>query len=218
MRYESQVIIIVAILMLGMTALSSQSSVNDVLATLEISESTSTINSINYTTYTSDVYGITFEYPSDWDLEEKTNRFASEPEVKVNDGLNSFKFLGNDDRLSLDNSFFDLELVATMAQNSFVEGSGDRLIEGVSTDKYQIDGYDTASFLYTSETLFGMETANEVFMVDNNNDVYTLGFTDLVDDFDTPQNKEIRDHILNSFHFIGSNSNDDEVEDEEDNN
>jgi hypothetical protein len=87
--------------------------------------------------------------------------------------------------------------------------NGDRLVESASTDEYQIDGHDTGSFLYTSnpasslglDSLTSFDTANLVLFVNNDDEVYTLKYSDDVDDFDTPEGEEIRNHILNSFHF-----------------
>lgn len=220
--------------MVGIMGLLSQGFPNGALATLDIpgSQSTTTTTTTNYTTYTSSKYGITFEYPADWDLTEKTNRFANEPDVDVGYGFNSFKFMDKDDRLSLnDNSFADLEFVTTMGQNAFVKSEdGDRLIESASTDEYRIDGHETGSFLYTanpvsslgldsSNSFMSFETANLVLFVNNDGDVYTLRYSDNVDDFDTSEGEEIRNHILNSFRFLDSNTINDENDgnDNEDN-
>jgi hypothetical protein len=222
MNYKIQLKIYTSILTVGIMGLLSQGFPNEALATLGIpgSQSTTTTTTTNYTTYTSSEYGITFEYPADWDLTEKTNRFTNEPDVDVGYGFNSFKFIDKEDRLSLsDNSFLDLEFVTTMGQNTFVESeNGDRLIESASTDEYRIDDHETGSFLYTSNpasslgldslnSLTSFETANLVLFVNNDGDIYTLKYSDDVDDFDTPEGQEIRNHILNSFRFLDSNTN-----------
>lgn len=136
----------------------------------------------------------------------------------MDDGFNSFKFLDKDDRLNVDdNIFIDLEFVTTMLQNSLVDGSkGDRLIESASFDEYRIDGHETGSFLYvhdpTSEwsVPLNFEVASLMLAVDNDGNVYTMSYSDNVRDFDTLQGEEIRNHILNSFHFLDSNDKNDE--------
>lgn len=219
MNYNIRLKIYIAISIAGIMGLLVHGFPNDALATLDIpgSQSTTTTTT-NYTTYTSTEHGITFEYPADWDLTEKTNRFDSGPDVEVDDGFNSFKFLDKDDRLNVDdNIFIDLEFVTTMLQNSLVDGSkGDRLIESVSFDEYRIDGHETGSFLYvhdpTSEwsVPLNFEVASLMLAVDNDGNVYTMSYSDNVRDFDTLQGEEIRNHILNSFHFLDSNDKNDE--------
>ncbi|MGD9672438.1 MAG: PsbP-related protein [Candidatus Nitrosocosmicus sp.] len=227
MNYDILLKIFFTISITGIMGLLFHEFSKDALATLDISGSQSTATTTtNYTTYTSTKYGITFEYPADWDLTEKTNRFDSGPDVEVDDGFNSFKFLDKDDRLNVeDNIFIDLEFVTTTLQNSLVDGSkGDRLIESVSLDEYRIDGHETGSFLYvhdpTSEwsVPIGFEVASLMLAVDNDGDVYTMSYSDNVRDFDTPQGEEIRNHILNSFHFLDSDSNDINDEDNNDDN
>jgi hypothetical protein len=230
MDYNKQLKIFIAISITGLMGLLFHEFPNDAQATLDISGSQSTpTTTTNYTTYTSTKYGITFEYPADWDLTEKTNRFDSGPDVEVDDGFNSFKFLDKDDRMNVDdNIFIDLEFVTTMLQNSLVDGSkGDRLIESASLDEYRIDGHETGSFLYvhdpTSEwsVPLNFEVASLMLAVDNDGDVYTMSYSDNVRDFDTPQGEEIRNHILNSFHFLDSRSssdNNDNNDENDDNN
>ncbi len=69
---------------------------NDTNATLELEDST---GSLNYIPYSNVEQGISFEYPSDWNLKEKTSRFANDPEVMVGNGFNDFKFLGHDEAI-----------------------------------------------------------------------------------------------------------------------
>jgi len=40
---------------------------------------------IQYTNYTSDKYQIKFQYPSDWILKEKTNRFEEGSDISISD-------------------------------------------------------------------------------------------------------------------------------------
>jgi hypothetical protein len=169
----------------------------------------------NYTTYTNDEFEVTFEYPSNWHIEEKTSRFSNDPDVKVNLGLNSFKFIGNDARIGNNLDLFSLEDIADMAQNTMVNPPDQRLIEGVEMDKYKIDGKDTATFLFTNamdcgvSSVLNLDYAIQIFFVENNGKVYTLAYQDTVSDFDREESQVTMNRILNSFYFTGGNTNDD---------
>ena len=180
---------------------------NNANATVQLEDSTETIN---YLPYSNQQLGISFEYPSNWNVEEKTNRFSDAPaDVEVHDGLNSFKY--QLDRTDVGESdFIDLELMADMAQNSLTRTTETSLVEGVDMDKYRIDGKDTATFLIKTERSFGENSyfnsdyATQVFVIDNGNRFDLIMYQNTVTDFDTPQSQEILNHMLNSFQFINS--------------
>ncbi|MDN5868799.1 MAG: hypothetical protein L0H55_15550, partial [Candidatus Nitrosocosmicus sp.] len=163
--------------------------------------------------------GITFEYPSEWDLDERTNRFANEPDVEVSDGLNSFKFIDSDPAFEETLESFDLEFIAELGKNTFTKGPDERLIEDVDMNSYSIDGKDTATFLYTAIEDFEfveLEYATQVFFIDNEGKIYSAIYRDTVSNFDDPQSQAIMNHILESFKFI--NSEDDNVSNNDDGN
>lgn len=191
------------------------------------------LSSLNYTVYANPELGITFEYPSNWNLEEKTNRFTNDPDVMVSDGFNDFKFL--DHKGAIDNmlDYFDLEFIAVTMQNRALEGESDpRLIESASeVDNEQIDGIDGSvfTFLYTASNPYfeGMsnlkdigEIARQIFLVENDGKVYTLVYSNFASDFDDPESQEIMNHILTTFKFNvdgSTNESEEENEDENDN-
>ncbi len=165
---------------------------------------TPTINGLIWKTYTNDKLGISFEYPSDWILEEKANRFYNLPDVTVYSGLNSFSFL--DHKKSIDDmlSYMSFDAVAIEGSSIFAQGEGKNIIEEVNTSKYKIDGKDTATFLYTFDNDLGYKIADQTFFVNINNMIYMLSYQNAVSDFDTPKSQEIMNHIINSFHFTQS--------------
>lgn len=173
----------------------------------EVENSTETRN---YFPYSNQQLGISFEYPSNWDVEEKTNRFSDAPaDVEVHNGLNSFKY--QLDRTDVGESdFIDLELMADMAQKSLTKTQETNLVKGVDMDKYQIDGKDTATFLIKTERSFGENSysnsdyATQVFVIDNENRFDLIMYQNTVTDFDTPKSQEILNHMLNSFQFINN--------------
>lgn len=182
-----------------------------------------TTEPLTYLPYSNDQLGISFEYPSNWNVEEKTNRFSDAPaDVEVYDGLNSFKY--QMDRTDVgESSFIDLELMADMAQNSLTSAPESSLVEKVDLDKYRIDDRDTATFLIKTDSPLGenFDYATQVFVIDNEDRFDVIMYQNTVTDFDTTKSQEILRHILDSFHFISSNGNGDtnneNNEDEEDN-
>lgn len=209
----SKTLILITIFTVGMLYVLSNSSLNTASATLEIQNSTGTMS---YVPYTDSKIGISFEYPSNWTLDPKTDRFSTGPDLEVSRGFNSFKVVDHEDRLEDSIKFFDLEFVAENAETSFLKEPGARSIEGVDTDTYKIDGKDTASFLYaTKEPILGIDFdfAQQIFMVNNDGHVVTFGYQDTVSKFDTPKSQEMMNHIINSIKFIDSENNDESEED-----
>lgn len=177
------------------------------------SEVENSSETINYLPYSNDQLGISFEYPSDWNVEEKTNRFSDAPaDVEVYDGLNSFKYQ-QDKRNMGEFDSLDLELMAQMTLNSLTSVSGTSLVEGISMDKYQVDGKDTATFLIKTESSTGQNSfsnpdyATQVFIIDNNNGFDIIMYQNSLTEFDSPESQEILSQMLDSFQFLDSEQN-----------
>lgn len=190
---------------------------------VEIENSTA---STIYLNYINPQLGISFEYPSDWNVQEKSSRFSDAADVEVNNGLNSFKYQFDNTDVG-ESDLIDLELMADMAQNSLTSTPGTRLVESVDLDKYRINEKDTATFLIKTEGSFGensylsMDYATQVFVIDNDNRFDVIMYQNTVTDFDKPESQEKLNHILDSFRYISSdeneNSNDENEGDEENN-
>lgn len=218
----SGIVTLFSLLVIGIFGLSSVTSLNTTYASLEIENSTDSTAIENYIPYSNSRLGISFEYPSDWKLTEKTSRFSSDADVEVSNGFNTFKFVDHKEAIDSGLEFADLEFLAETATNVLVKPPEDRLIEGVDMKSYQIDGKETATFLYTTEFSFGesssfnLDYATQMFMVENDGKIYNLMYQDTVSKFDTPQSQEKMNHILNSFRFIDSDGSS-EGEEENDN-
>lgn len=178
---------------------------------------------IRYLPFTNQEYGISFEYPSYWNVNEKISRFSTGPDVEVSDGLNAFKFVK--DKTSLgDSEFFDLKFMANNFQKVALEDPEKRLIEKVDLDTYQINGKDTASFLFTGKysfdenSLIKTDYATQVFVIENRDNFDILMYQDTIIRFDTPESQGIMNHILDSFKFIDSESSDPSDNDDDDDN
>jgi len=207
--HQSKILILGAILAFGLAYIFSNIPINSVTASLEVQNSTETLA---YLPYTNQELGIAFEYPSDWKVEEKTSRFDGDADVQVYSGLNSIKYV-KDKTGAGDTGFFDLDSMATMAQNALTQDPNKSLVETVDLDKYKIDNKDTATFLIKTEESFGessflsLDFATQIFIVDVDNRFDTIMYQDTVTKFDTPESQEKLNHMLNSFRFINSENN-----------
>lgn len=169
---------------------------------------------ITWKPYTNEKYGISFEIPAIWNVTEKTDRFSKDPDLFASLILYpSFKFI--DHKKTLDDvlKYSTLEDIATEIQTTFTNKPGDRLIEDVNTNKYSLDENPTASFLYTSPGVFSSssDVAQQIFLVNHDDKIYTFGYSNTVENFDSKQSQDIMNHIINSLKFTDSSSSDDKA-------
>ena len=86
----------------------------------------------------------------------------------------------------------------------FIANSGSILIDDVNNSDYIVDGNPSATFLFTAPcNLYGSDKGigNQFFMVDYNDKLYAVGYKNTVDNFDSPQSREIMERIISSFRF-----------------
>lgn len=225
MQNEALSKLIRIVLTIGIIGILAPIPLNYSLASLDPPTGTigSTETPINYTLYSNPNIGISFEYPSDWKVDEKTSRFSDGADVEVSKGFNSFKYMQDKTDVG-DSDFFDLEFMADMAQNELTKQPETQLVESVDMDKYKISGLDTATFLVKTEKSFSensfltLDYATQVFLVDADNRFDTIMYQDTVTKFDEPESQEILNHMLNTFKFddsSGASEDDEENEDEQ---
>jgi hypothetical protein len=179
-----------------------------------LASNNSTQNNLNYTIYSNDRLGISFEYPSDWNVEEKINRFSKYSDVQVHNGSSSFKVMK-----SQSNS--DTEMAEKLGGLKEVVGiilpPEERIVGEIEENMYAIDGTDTVSVLTAMEGLTNVpDKGLERILLIHNNVLYILTYQNTVDQFDSNQSQETIGHILTSFRFIDSNNEDDRGSDNED--
>lgn len=104
--------------------------------------------------FTDSKHNITFEYPINWTLKEKSNRFDDGPDIvakNLSKSFNIFFPIPNDNN----NDHIDLKLVASLWNLHDLYPNtikSLRTIEGFDFDKYSIDDKQTASALYVVDT------------------------------------------------------------------
>ncbi|MGI0033214.1 MAG: hypothetical protein ACRD97_08080, partial [Nitrososphaeraceae archaeon] len=166
----------------------------------------SNVTSATMTNYSSSLYQIQFQYPSGWELSEKTSRFDEGTDISV---------MG----------FSPSALISILYLNeSSIEGIDlqSRLYEyfKLSIDDYEkeyrvieqpsfatIGNQKAGSYLYTHKDKyedFAIKYATQVWTTYVGNHGYLLSFTASTDQFDAPYIKQIRDHFLSSIKFLGA--------------
>ena len=173
-----------------------------------------TQNNLNYTIYSNDRLGISFEYPFDWNVEEKINRFSKYSDVQVHNGSSSFKVMKSQ-------SSSDTEMAEKLGGLKEVVGiilpPEERVVGAIEENMYAIDGTDTVSVLTAMEGLTNVpDKGLERILLIHNDVLYILTYQNTVDQFDSKQSQETIGHILTSFRFIDSNNEDGRGSDNED--
>ncbi len=166
---------------------------------------------ISWKTYSNDKFGFSVEYPSNWIIQEKTNRF--EPGVsltiKSNEDPTSslygqFIFTG-----SGPSPFSDITINTELGKKRIIDNNFDinynrQLVEDVNISKYIIDGEKAGSFTYgdsskaTNFALSGSEVVNTI----HNGNYYIFQFSSKAQNFDDSQNTAIRTHMFNSIKWL----------------
>jgi len=169
---------------------------------------TTTANQTEFTSYNNTEFGISFDYPSNWEVSEKTDRFdTATPDVKVtspDNFMNSFSFLNHYETSDESLASIGLKETAESYADAFIANPGSILIEDVNDSEYLIDGNPTATFLFTDPgNMYGSDKdiGNQFFMVGYDGKLYAMGYKNTVDNFDSPQSQEIMERIISSFRF-----------------
>lgn len=155
----------------------------------------------NWTTYTNDVFGMSFDYPSGWEVKEKKNRFDSGSDVSVFNGTTKFFVIILDG--SKDNPLrsSDIRENTQILADTAVKNENTILIEGPDVTKYRIAGERAGSFVTKVDngiSPHGIQT----FVVIHSGDAYVLNFLDSTQTFDSPLTQSLMNRILQSFKFV----------------
>ena len=152
----------------------------------------------NYTNYN---LGITFDYPSSWNVTEKTNRFEQGPDVSVGSGLHTYTYAAP----TMNIQYFDSYVAGlSIGLNLGIPYSNLQIVENYKLNELQIDGQPTATALYAYNLATGERIAEQEYLVYKDYQAHSLKFRDSASDFDSSESQATRDHMTNSFHFVES--------------
>ena len=164
---------------------------------------------LQYTNYLSEKYQIGFQYPSDWTIKEKSNNLEEGTEIDV-----SNKKIG-DGKIGI--HFYD-DLLEGFGSTDFEFAFSDFYKHRITDDlKFEyktiqppslleIDGHKTGSFhiMFTQkdeiDPISGEVQYWITFVGENG---YMIEFLSIPENFDTPDNTEVRDHFISSINFLG---------------
>lgn len=157
----------------------------------------------NWTTYKSDVFGISFDYPSGWNIQEKENRFDSGPDVSVSDYDTIFSASKTTDRPE-DNPLKSSAISTStrMLEERIAQGEKDTIIQATDVKKYKVGGERTGTFVTKHEDGVSSPIGMQTFIVFHNGDGYMLNFRAPAESFDNPETQDIMNGIIQSFRFI----------------
>ena len=204
MKFRNSFFVLILIFVVVVVGYTLSQSYSNSHAQLESTKS----NQTEFTSYNNTEFGISFDYPSNWEVSEKTNRFdTTTPDVKVTSPdniMNSFSFLNHYETSDESLASIGLKETAEVYADAFIANPGSVLIEDVNDSKYTIDGSPTATFLFTDPgNMYGSDkdVGNQFFMVEYDDKLYAVGYKNTVDNFDSPQSQEIMERIISSFRF-----------------
>lgn len=167
---------------------------------------------LQFTDYTSEKYQIQFQYPSDWLIKEKANRSDEGAEIDISNkkiAAGKLRIHFYDDLLesfgttNLDAAFTKFYSATTTDDNEYEF----KIIESPSFGS--VDSQRTGSFLMMfkqKNEIDPITGAVKYWITFAGNSGYKMEFMATPENFDTPDNIEIRDQFIESIIFLGQNN------------
>lgn len=167
---------------------------------------------LQFTDYSSEKYQIQFQYPSDWLIKEKANRSDEGAQIDISNkkiAAGKLRVHFYDDLLesfgtsNLDAAFTKFYSATTTDDNEYEF----KIIESPSF--VTIDNQRTGSFLLMFKQKNEVDPitgAVKYWITFVGNSGYKMEFMATPENFDTPDNIEIRDQFIESIVFLGQNN------------
>ena len=163
---------------------------------------------IEYSNYTSTKYKIQFQYPSDWNVTEKTGRFDEGLDLKIANPMSTnerilIMYLDATvaDQMSTAGIAAVVNVMVDETRNDFSKEI--RIIEDPTF--LSINGKQAGTFLYTSKDKYDTEAltwGQQIWTVNLVTHGYFITFMATPDRFDSPENIQIRDQFIKSIKFL----------------
>ncbi len=163
---------------------------------------------IEYKNYSSDNYNIQFQYPSTWEIKEKSGRFDEGASITItNPTLVVEKIQMNyyEDAKKL-MEIPNIQIATEVALETAIEDSYLTENEIIEDPSYLIiDGQGAGTFVHAWKDKlenFPIRYAAQTWNVFANNHYYVISFSSTTDVFDSPENIQIRDQFIKSIKFL----------------
>lgn len=171
---------------------------------------TENVYGVQYQNYNSTKYGIQFQYPSNWAVDEKTGRFDEGADIAVESPTISDGFIMIQ---SVNSTGGSGSAFKSQVYNLFKDAvSGDYSKETAVIEKpsfMTIDNQQAGTYLLTSKDKYeesAYKWADQIWIVSMPSHGYIIRLTSIVDVFDNPTTTEIRDHFIKSIKFLSDNT------------
>lgn len=161
----------------------------------------------HFTKYSDTRLGVSFEYPSDWQINDKINRFAKNSNVRVYNDSNSFRVMKS--QSSSDSALVE-KLGGPKEIVDIILPSDERVVGQIEESKYMIDDVNAISVLTAREGTTDVPNKGfERFLLMHDDSLYIFTYQDTVERFDTKESQDTLNHILKTIRFMDSDSDSD---------
>ena len=156
----------------------------------------------NWTTYTSELFGISFDYPSGWNVSEKQDRFDDATDVSVSKGYMKFGVSKTLDRPA-DNPLksSDIGEITRGIEQVTEKDKEMSIVEPMDVKKYTVGAEKSGTFIVKFKVGVA-QTGLQLTYVVHNGDLYLLSFQDSTSTFDSPETQSILNKLIQSFRFL----------------
>lgn len=168
------------------------------------------IFAVEFSNYTSEKYSIQFQYPSQWELTEKTSRFEEGSDIFISGSILDAEAITIQYADNLEYYFGSSNLETALLAGfndikNLAFGQDVRVIEAPSYTT--IDNQKAGTYLITMKDKYdddAIKTANQVWEVFVDNHGYLISFVSTANTFDNSENVEIRKQFINSIKFLNT--------------
>ncbi|HSA75386.1 MAG TPA: PsbP-related protein [Candidatus Nitrosocosmicus sp.] len=161
----------------------------------------------HFTKYSDTRLGVSFEYPSDWQINDKINRFAKNSDITVYNDSNSFRVMKS--QSSSDSALVE-KLGGPKEIVDIILPSDERVVGQIEESKYMIDGIKAISVLTVREGITDVPNKGfELFLLIHDDSLYIFTYQDTVERSDTKESQDTLNHILKTIRFMDSDSDSD---------
>jgi hypothetical protein len=158
---------------------------------------------LDWNTFRSDKCKMNIDYPTNFTLEENTNKFESTSDFSIYSNNPYIRVLFVCNILDEPSSVNNYSKSISNIQEKLM-GHDDFMIEDVNMTKWKVDRLSTFSFIYASGegAHTGPVTTNEVIYLPHNHGTVIIRFIALYSDFGSPQIQKLEKEMINSIKFL----------------